>query len=48
MTYAIYILMVTRLEKSINGNIRPVVRLKSGVKVTHGDGSEENPYILTP
>ncbi len=28
--------------------LRPVFRLKSGVKVTGGDGSEGNPYTLAP
>ena len=28
--------------------LRPVFRLKSGVKVTSGDGSESNPYTLAP
>ena len=32
----------------IIGYIRPVFCLKSGVKITSGDGSEENPYTLAP
>ena len=28
--------------------LRPVFRLKSGIKVTGGDGSEGNPYTLAP
>ena len=31
-----------------NNGLRPVFRLKSGIKVTSGDGTPENPYTLAP
>ena len=33
---------------SNGGGLRLVFRLKSGIKVTGGDGSEGNPYTLAP
>ena len=33
---------------SRDGGLRLVFRLKSGIKVTGGDGSEGNPYTLAP
>ena len=33
---------------SASSGLRLVFRLKSGIKVTGGDGSEENPYTLAP
>ena len=33
---------------SYSNGLRPVFHLKSGIKVTGGDGSEGNPYTLAP
>jgi len=30
----------------ISGNVRPVINLKSGVKIQSGDGSTSNPYVI--
>ena len=32
--------------KSYSNGLRPVFHLKSGIKITGGDGSSENPYVL--
>ncbi len=39
--------VATTLYK-VSAGLRPVLLLKSGVKITSGDGSEENPYTLAP
>lgn len=33
-------------SKQYTGGVRPVVKLKSNIIITNGDGTENNPYIL--